>query len=76
MSKSARRLAKLENAGPDRALHDGEDFELLFVVRPTRWKKIVEEWPFEAPIRALGVIRPLKKGEPEALQVMSWVHQL
>ncbi|MCC6466332.1 MAG: thiamine-monophosphate kinase, partial [Planctomycetes bacterium] len=36
VSKSARRLAKLENAGPDRALHhalhDGEDFELLFVV--------------------------------------------
>lgn len=90
VSKSARRLAKLEKAGSERALHhalhDGEDFELLFAVKPARWKKIVTEWPFEAPIRALGVartlergqplVRILKKGEPESLQVMSWVHQL
>lgn len=90
VSKSARRLAKLEKAGAERALHhalhDGEDYELMFAVRPGRWKKIVTEWPFEAPIRALGVVRNLekgqplvrilKKGEPEALQVMSWVHQL
>jgi thiamine-monophosphate kinase len=90
VSKSARRLAKLEKAGAERALHhalhDGEDFELMFAVRPARWKKIVAEWPFEAPIRALGVVRDLKKGQPlvrilrkgeaEALQVMSWVHQL
>ncbi len=90
VSKSARRLAKLEGKGADRALHhalhDGEDFELLFIVKPNRWKKIVTEWPFDVPIRALGMMRPLKKGEPlvrilrkgepEALEVMSWVHQL
>lgn len=90
VSKSARRLAKLEGEGAERALyhalHDGEDFELMFVVRPNRWKKIVKEWPFDVPIRALGMMRPLKKGEPlvrilkkgepEALEVMSWVHQL
>lgn len=90
VSKSARRLAKLEGEGAERALyhalHDGEDFELMFIVRPNRWKKIVKEWPFDVPIRALGMMRPLKKGEPlvrilkkgepEALEVMSWVHQL
>lgn len=90
VSKSARRLAKAEGKGSKRALwhalHDGEDFELLFVVRPNRWKKIVKEWPFDAPIRALGMIREYKKGEPlvrilhkgepEALEVMSWVHKL
>ncbi len=90
VSKAARRLAKHEGKGSERALHhalhDGEDFELLFVVRPNRWKKIVKEWPFDVPIRALGQMRPLKKGEPlvrilrkgepEALEVMSWVHQL
>jgi thiamine-monophosphate kinase len=90
VSKSARRLAKLEGKGASRALHhalhDGEDFELLFIVKPSRWKKIVTEWPFDVPIRALGMMRPLKKGEPlvrilkkgeaEALEVMSWVHQL
>ena len=90
VSKSARRLAKLEGKGAERALHhalhDGEDFELLFIVKPSRWKKIVAEWPFDVPIRALGMMRPLtkgeplvrilKKGEPEALEVMSWVHQL
>jgi thiamine-monophosphate kinase len=90
VSKSARRLAKLEGKGADRALHhalhDGEDFELMFIVRPNRWKRIVKEWPFDVPIRALGMmrhlqkgeplVRILKKGEPEALEVMSWVHQL
>jgi thiamine-monophosphate kinase len=90
VSKSARRLAKLEGEGAERALyhalHDGEDFELLFVVRPNRWKKILKEWPFDVPLRALGVMRPLKsgealvrilkKGEPETLEVMSWMHQL
>ncbi|MBZ0138055.1 MAG: thiamine-phosphate kinase [Planctomycetes bacterium] len=90
VSKSARRLAKLEGKGASRALHhalhDGEDFELLFIVKPNRWKKIVQEWPFDVPIRALGMMRPLrkgeplvrilKKGEPEALEVMSWVHKL
>lgn len=90
VSKSARRLAKLEGEGAARALHhalhDGEDFELLFIVKPNRWKKIVQEWPFDVPIRALGMMRPLrkgeplvrilKKGEPEALEVMSWVHKL
>lgn len=90
VSKSARRLAKLEGKGAERALyhalHDGEDFELLFVVKPNRWKKIVTEWPFDVPIRALGVMRPLEKGEPlvqilqkgepRALEVLSWVHQL
>jgi thiamine-monophosphate kinase len=90
VSKSARRLAKIEGMGAERALwhslHDGEDYELMFVVRPNRWKQIVKEWPFDVPIRALGVMRPLgkgeslvrilKKGEPEALEVMSWVAQL
>ncbi|MBK8207136.1 MAG: thiamine-phosphate kinase [Planctomycetes bacterium] len=90
VSKSARRLAKLENQGAERAmhhaLHDGEDFELLFIVKPNRWKAIIKEWPFDVPIRALGMMRALKKdeplvrilrkGEPEALEVLSWVHQL
>ena len=90
VSKSARRLAKLEGQGAERALHhalhDGEDYELLFIVKPNRWKRIVEEWPFEVPIRALGVMRPLekgqplvrilRKGEPEALKILSWVHEL
>src|SRR5690606_27146744 len=90
VSKSARRLAKLEGKGAERALHhalhDGEDFELLFIVKPNRWKKIVTEWPFDVPIRALGVMRPLEKGEspvqilnkgePRALEMLSYVHKL
>jgi thiamine-monophosphate kinase len=90
VSKSARRLAKLEGMGAERALyhslHDGEDYELMFVVRPNRWKSIIKEWPFDVPIRALGMMRALKKGEPlvrilkkgepEALEVLSWVAQL
>lgn len=90
VSKAARRLAKMEGKGGERALyhalHDGEDFELLFMVRPNRWKRIVKEWPFDTPVRALGMTRILKKGEPmvrilskgepEALEIRSWVHEL
>jgi thiamine-monophosphate kinase len=90
VSKAARRLAKLEGKGGERALehalHDGEDFELCFTVPPFRWQRIVREWPFDTPIRALGVIRArkpsepivrlLRKGEPEALALKSWVHRL
>ncbi len=90
VSKAARRLAKIEGLGGERALehalHDGEDFELLFTAPAFRWQRIVREWPFDTPVRALGVIRERKKdeaavrlvrkGEPEELALKSHVHHL
>ncbi|MCC6573923.1 MAG: thiamine-monophosphate kinase [Planctomycetes bacterium] len=94
VSKAARRLTQMEGAGEgtaaeralEHALHDGEDFELLFTVPSFKWKRIVAEWPFDTPLHALGVIRAqnkgqppirlLKKGEPETLEVHSYVHKL
>ncbi len=94
VSKAARRLTQLEGAGEgtaaeralQHALHDGEDFELLFTAPSFKWKRIVAEWPFDTPVRALGVVRArakgqppirlLRKGEPETLEVHSYVHRL
>ncbi|KAA0214503.1 thiamine-phosphate kinase [bacterium] len=90
VSKAARRLAKLEGQGGERALehalHDGEDFELLFTAPAFRWQRIVREWPFDTPVRALGVVRERKKGEPairllrkgeaQELALKSYVHKL
>jgi thiamine-monophosphate kinase len=41
----------------DRALADGEDFELLFAAPPAAFARIVARWPFATPPRAIGEIR-------------------
>jgi thiamine-monophosphate kinase len=48
------------------ALNDGEDYELLFTVPPTRAEKLKKEWPFATPLHLIGVMgRPgAKSGFP------------
>ncbi len=38
----------------DRALYDGEDFELLGVVAPGSVSELCGKWPFEAPLTEIG----------------------
>ncbi len=40
----------------DRALYDGEDFELLGCMQPQKWDQIRRLWSFETAITAIGVV--------------------
>ncbi|MCE0522393.1 MAG: thiamine-phosphate kinase [Methylacidiphilales bacterium] len=40
------------------AINDGEDYELLFTVRPSRVKTLKKKWPFATPLHCIGVMRP------------------
>jgi thiamine-monophosphate kinase len=48
----------------DAAIHDGEDYELLFTVRPSRAASLKKKWPFAAPLHCIGIMR---KGPSTAL---------
>jgi len=60
VSRDARLLSK---GNRDRALRhaltDGEDFELLFTVRPSQWKKLKALWrrKFRTPLTVIGRIK-------------------
>jgi thiamine-monophosphate kinase len=38
------------------ALNDGEDYELLFTVRPAQIKNLKKRWPFATPVHCIGVM--------------------
>lgn len=38
------------------ALHDGEDFELLFTLDPAEFAALAAGWPHDAPLTAIGTI--------------------
>jgi thiamine-monophosphate kinase len=40
------------------ALNDGEDYELLFTVRPARAGTLKKMWPFATPLHCMGAMRP------------------
>jgi thiamine-monophosphate kinase len=46
------------------ALHDGEDYELLFTVAPARAAWLKKKWPFATPLHCMGIMR---KGPATAL---------
>ncbi len=52
---AAEQIPRTPNANLSAALNDGEDFELLFTVRPERAKSLKKEWPFTAPLHFIGV---------------------
>jgi thiamine-monophosphate kinase len=39
------------------ALNDGEDYELLFTVRPSRAARLKKLWPFATPLHCIGGMR-------------------
>jgi thiamine-monophosphate kinase len=48
--------AKLRPDPLEAALDDGEDFELLFTLRPDEWDKLRDSWDDPVPITAVGSI--------------------
>ncbi len=59
-------IPRSPNASLHAAINDGEDFELLFTVQPSRAEKLKKEWPFATPLHFIGVIgrRGGKSGFP------------
>jgi thiamine-monophosphate kinase len=43
------------------ALNDGEDYELLFTVKPARVEKLKKMWPFGTPLHCIGSMRSRRK---------------
>jgi thiamine-monophosphate kinase len=43
------------------AFNDGEDYELLFTVRPSVAKTLKKKWPFATPLHCIGVMGPRGK---------------
>jgi thiamine-monophosphate kinase len=43
------------------ALNDGEDYELLFTIKPSHAKTLKKKWPFATPLHCIGVMRPRGK---------------
>jgi thiamine-monophosphate kinase len=57
----AESIPRASHASLRAAMNDGEDYELLFTVRPARAEKLKKEWPFATPVHFIGVM-----GQPGA----------
>ncbi|MDD4817659.1 MAG: thiamine-phosphate kinase [Victivallaceae bacterium] len=55
------KLPPRDGADVDHRLGDGEDYELLFAVRPQLVQQLEAEWPFDTPLTAIGCAA---SGEP------------
>jgi thiamine-monophosphate kinase len=56
------------------ALNDGEDYELVFTVRPSRAKTLKKKWPFVTPLHCIGVMEPRGKGSRDIQHVYGFDH--
>ena len=57
ISPAAGHVARSDDRSPlEHALHDGEDFELLFTVSPPVAQQLLKQPPFETPLTGLGTI--------------------
>jgi thiamine-monophosphate kinase len=52
----ARSIPRAPGASLAAAMGDGEDYELLFTVRPARAESLKKKWPFATPLHFIGVI--------------------
>ena len=50
------RIPRARGASLSAALNDGEDYELLFTVRPARAETLKKKWPFATPLHFIGVM--------------------
>jgi thiamine-monophosphate kinase len=49
------------------ALSDGEDYELLFTVRPARAESLKKLWPFATPLHCIGRMCSDGPSEPQSV---------
>ena len=49
----------------EQAVNDGEDYELLFTVKPSHAKTLKKKWPFDTPLHCIGGVRSRRKKSAE-----------
>jgi thiamine-monophosphate kinase len=49
-------IPRAPGASLSEALNDGEDYELLFTVRPAHAETLKKKWPFATPLHFIGVM--------------------
>ena len=49
-------IPRARGATLQEAINDGEDYELLFTVRPSRAETLRKKWPFVTPLHCIGVM--------------------
>lgn len=49
-------IPRHKNCSQNQAVNDGEDYELLFTVKPHQEKQLREKWPFKTPLTCIGQI--------------------
>ena len=83
VSAVATQQATADRSAFDRALGDGEDFELLFAVSPTDGQRLESHWHDETPVTHIGQITAelgcrLKDhaGQLTALPPLGWTHRI
>ncbi len=67
-------IPRAAGATPDAALNDGEDYELLFTVRPGRAAKLKKLWPFATPLHCIGAMRPPGHGSASTFSAHGFDH--
>jgi thiamine-monophosphate kinase len=58
-------IPRARGATMEEAFNDGEDYELLFTVRPSHAKTLKKKWPFATPVHCIGVMRLRGKESPK-----------
>ena len=67
-------IPRARGATVSQAINDGEDYELLFTVRPGRAETLKKKWPFATPLHCIGVMRPRGPASREPLPVHGFDH--
>jgi thiamine-monophosphate kinase len=67
-------IPRARGASLQAAFNDGEDYELLFTVRPAIAKTLKKKWPFATPVHCIGVIGPRGGGSRESIPAYGFDH--
>jgi thiamine-monophosphate kinase len=54
-------LPKNINCTAAQAVNDGEDYELLFTVKPSRLTKLLHSWPFKTKLSCIGLMTDVRR---------------
>lgn len=67
-------IPRARGATLSEALNDGEDYELLFTVRPAHVKNLKKKWPFPTSLHSIGVMEARGVGSRAPLSAHGFDH--